>query len=105
MRAAEMMQVVRGTARDHALDGLIPLMVLLAGLPQLAAGAVAEQEKGVGTVWRECTDAAFASYNSCLMESSNWLHRKVCDLAFELDVVACSAKAAGAIRNAWNGVM
>lgn len=52
--------------------------------------------------WKECVDKAFAEYNDCLMENSSWFNRKLCDLQFELDVVICSAAAAGDVKKAWN---
>ncbi|CAN5645349.1 hypothetical protein BH23GEM9_BH23GEM9_07200 [soil metagenome] len=101
-RAVKTTDSSHGSVRQAgALAGLIAVAVLaLAAAPRSAAGA---EEAGPGTVWRQCMDGAWADYNSCLMEADGWLHRKVCDLAFELDVVYCTAKTAGEIRNAWNG--
>jgi hypothetical protein len=95
------MKIVAGAARARTgvLAGLITVAAAAAALPARVSGAV----EGVGTVWRECVDEALLDYNGCLMESENWFHRKICDLAFELDVVACTAKAIGEIRNSWNG--
>jgi hypothetical protein len=89
----------RARARGVVAAGIITFTLVLA-----TGVRAAEEDKEAGTVWKECMDKAFAHYNSCLMESDGWFHRKVCDLAFELDAVACAAKAAGTIRNAWNGL-
>jgi hypothetical protein len=53
-----------------------------------------------GTEWRHCVDGAWGEYNGCLMESSGWFDRKVCDIAFQLDVVVCSARVIGEIKEA-----
>ena len=44
----------------------------------------------------ECTDEAWASYNSCLMKSSFEVIRKLCDLEFFLAVYNCGMEEAGA---------
>ena len=56
---------------------------------------------GAAAGWKECVDDAFADYNSCLMESSSWLSRKVCDFDFEFDIAVCTAGALGDVRKAW----
>ena len=53
--------------------------------------------------WKACVDGAFVDYNTCLMISTSWFERKLCDLDWEFDVALCTARAVGGIRNAWNG--
>jgi hypothetical protein len=64
-------------------------------LPMTAGAAVAEEEAGdpvlAGTQFNACTQAAWASYNSCLRNASFGWERALCDLAFEADVVFCGA--------------
>jgi hypothetical protein len=88
---------VRSRGAGHL--AVFGLLLLLSLLTPRALGA-----QSSGTTWRDCTDRAFIDYNSCLMESDGWFHRTVCDLAFEADVVWCSAKYAGEVRNAFNGL-
>jgi hypothetical protein len=71
---------------------------LLAALFLLAPRDV----RGATTNWKECVDEAFAGYNDCLMESTSWFNRKLCDLDWELDTALCTARALGDIKNAFN---
>lgn len=41
---------------------------------------------------RECTNAAWADYNSCLMEADDWFHRKGCDIYFQAEYLRCWGK-------------
>ena len=87
-----------GAARvHHAL--LFTLLVAAALLAPRPTGA----QSLPGTEARLCTDDAWADYNGCLMESDGFFHRLTCDLAFEADVIWCSAKYGGQVKNAWNG--
>jgi hypothetical protein len=85
-----------GSARYVLLFAVLTAVSLVA--PRALSGATSNP----GTNWRECVDNSFADYNECLMESSNWFHQKVCDIAFEADVVWCSAKYAGDVKSAYN---
>jgi hypothetical protein len=88
----------RAFVRRTLFAGALPAIVLLPLAPPLSA-----QAEGSGTRWKECMDDALLEYNDCLMDGGGWFSRKLCDLAFEIDAVACFAVAAGNIRNAWNG--
>lgn len=77
------------------------VFALLAAAAVLAPRAVSAQELP-GTEWRRCTDYAWADYNDCLMESDGFFHRLTCDLSFEGNIVWCSAKYGGAVKDAWN---
>ena len=70
--------------------GLLAALVLLA--PRDAYGAKS---------WKECVDESFGEYNDCLMETTSWFNRKLCDLDWELKVVLCSAYIGGDIKNAF----
>jgi hypothetical protein len=89
--------VIRSSSGRNAL-----LFALLATVLLLAPHALAGATSNPGTNWRECVDNSFADYNSCLMESSNWFHQKLCDLAFEGDVVWCTAKYIGEVKSAYD---
>lgn len=91
------------TARvDVPGTGMLAKAVLLAVALVGAAFLFAPRDLyGAEATWKECVDAAFAEYNDCLMESSSWFNRKLCDLDFELEVVICSAAAAGDVKKAW----
>ena len=70
----------------RALTVLLPaflLAVAALAVPRPAAGALA---------LRECTNAAWADYNSCLMETSSWWVQKGCDISFQAEYVRCWAK-------------
>ncbi|HSK20959.1 MAG TPA: hypothetical protein VK912_17520 [Longimicrobiales bacterium] len=71
--------------------GLLGALFLLA--PREAYGAKS---------WKQCVDESFAEYNECLMETTSWFNRKLCDLDWELKVALCSAYIAGDIKNAYN---
>lgn len=78
------------------------LFAVLVALSLLAPSAVSGATSNPGTTWRECVDNSFADYNGCLMESDGWFHRKICDIAFEADVVWCSAKYIGEVKSAYD---
>lgn len=81
------------TMGTTALAGVLALAMLL--VP--AAPANAQEDDG----WVECMNESFAGYNDCLMESSGWFWRMLCDLDWELEVTECSAEAVGQIRGAY----
>lgn len=70
---------------------------LLAALFLLAPGSLSGAKS-----WKGCMDEAFLEYNDCLMESTSWFNRKLCDLNWELEVALCSAYIIGDIRKAYN---
>lgn len=79
------------------------LKVLLASVGLLAALLlVAPRDLSGAESWKECVDGAFADYNSCLMESSSWFNRSLCDLNWELETAVCTAGQLGNIREAFN---
>jgi hypothetical protein len=84
----------------HVL-ALALLSALTLAAPRALRGAETE-ETLPGTEARLCSDKAWADYNSCLMESDGWFHRKVCDLAFQADYAYCLAVYAGKIKEASN---
>ena len=70
---------------------------LLAALFLLAPGSLNGAQS-----WKGCMDEAFLEYNDCLMESTSWFNRKLCDLDWQLEVVYCSALITGDIKQAYN---
>ena len=63
------------------------LALLAAAVALVATGPeVAEAEK---SPLRTCTDAAWANYNECLMESDSWFHRQGCDFDFMMSYERC----------------
>ncbi|MBR9989600.1 MAG: hypothetical protein KFH98_07585 [Gemmatimonadetes bacterium] len=84
---------MRGSARRTlvlASVGLLAVLFLL--VPRDLQGA---------KTWKECIDDSFAEYNECLMESTSWFNRALCDLNWELQVAVCTASAFGDIKNAY----
>lgn len=79
------------------------LRVLVAAVAIIAAFMLLAPRSLHGAVtWKECVDGAFADYNSCLMESTSWFNRKLCDLSWEAEMALCSALKLGEIRKAYN---
>jgi hypothetical protein len=74
--------------------GVRQLALVAAAVGSVAAAnaaASAEMGPGAGTQFIECTDHAWADYNKCLMEAGGPFTRKLCDLAFEADIIWCGA--------------
>lgn len=89
--------------RGEVIRGSTRLRVLLASVGLLAAlFLLAPRDLHGAKSWKACVDEAFAEYNECLMESTSWFNRKLCDVNWELEVVLCSAYIAGDIKNAYN---
>jgi hypothetical protein len=79
------------------------LRVLIAAVAVIAAFMLLAPRPAHGAVtWKECVDKAFAEYTSCLMESTSWFNRKLCDFDWEIKTTICSAYAIGDIRKAYN---
>lgn len=86
-------EVSRGRARVHAALvslGLLAALFLLA--PRDLHGAKS---------FKECIDGTFADYNSCLMESTSWFNRKLCDISWEFEVAVCAAQKVGDVINGY----
>jgi hypothetical protein len=73
-------------------------LTVLAALPVFALAPAATRVfgeetvvDGPGTDFVKCTDDAWASYNKCLMSSTFSWEQKLCDLAFQADVVYCGS--------------
>lgn len=92
---------VRGEVMGNGMlmKAVLVAVALLGSAFLLAPRALSGAE---AAPWKECVDGAFAGYNDCLMESASWFNRKLCDLEFQLEVVKCSAAAAGDVKKAWN---
>jgi hypothetical protein len=87
-------ETIAGSGRMRYVLAAIGLVVALFMLaPGDALGA---------KTWKECVDDAFADYNDCLMESTSWFNRTLCDLSWELEVAVCTAAKLGDIKNAYN---
>lgn len=87
-------EVSRGRTRFHA--ALVSLG-LLAALLLLAPRDL----QGAKSFFAACMDDSFAGYNECLMESSSWFHRAVCDLSWEFDASYCLAASIGDVKNGY----
>lgn len=70
---------------QHRLTGVATALLLGASLAFAAPAGAAESMDT-----NKCTDAAWASYNSCLVSSAGyeWAMRE-CDFAFEQDYGSC----------------
>lgn len=87
-----------GTIERSVTDGIGAALsaLLLLGVMLLTNAQQANAQED----FSECVDGAFAEYNSCLMNSTWWLSRTICDLDFEADVVRCGAEQVGQIKGA-----
>lgn len=47
---------------------------------------------------KECMDATWADYNTCLMEAGTKWGRKLCDIYFSADAALCTAKYIGEFK-------
>jgi hypothetical protein len=95
MTHAQNIASARRNVRYALMFSTLAVLALVA--PRTVSGA---ETTLPGTTWKECTDAAFADYNDCLMESASWFSRKICDLAFEGNILWCSTKFYGALKEA-----
>lgn len=75
------------------------LRVLLASVGLLAALFLLAPRALHGDTWKQCIDGSFADYNSCLSSTDSRFEKFLCDVAWELDVVACTSKAIGGIKD------
>ncbi|HEX6693934.1 MAG TPA: hypothetical protein VF035_04435 [Longimicrobiales bacterium] len=76
--------------------GVRRLALVVAAVGSVAAANAAvsaqmEQGPGAGTQFIACTDQAWADYNKCLVDAGGPFSRKLCDLAFEADIIWCGA--------------
>lgn len=69
--------------RSLLLGGVLLVLAALAAAARPAAATTSPL--------RTCTNAAWADYNDCLMETDSWWVRKGCDIAFEAEYVRCYA--------------
>lgn len=88
-------EVRRGRARIHAVLVSLGLLgaLFLIGPPDL---------RGEKSFFSQCMDDAFADYNECLMDSSSWFSRKLCDFSWEFDAAYCTAAAIGDVKVGYN---
>ena len=90
------------SAREKVTEVDMRLRVLLASVGLLAAlFLMAPRDLHGAKSWKECIDNSFAGYNSCLSSTSGRFERFLCDVAWEIDVVVCSAMAAGDVRKGY----
>lgn len=68
--------------------------VLATALGLAAAMAYPRAAEGAESLESECTDEAWADYNSCLMSSSLEVFRSICDLEFFLEIFDCGKEEA-----------
>jgi hypothetical protein len=83
----------------------LTLAVLALALAPLAPRAWAQEvrESDGDTSWTECMDESLLEYNECLMSAGTAFSRMICDIAWQLEVVRCTAEALGEIRQAFRG--
>jgi hypothetical protein len=68
-------------------------ILMLAPFASRAAHAESAEEAagGAGTEFVACQNAAWHDYNECLMSSDHEWEKKICDLAFQADIVWCGS--------------
>ena len=81
----------RARRATRALAAL-PLLALLLLSPARTPAAMATGDL------RQCTDRAWADYNSCLVWTATEWERTGCDVGFSTDYALCWARYLGAIR-------
>ncbi|HEX2166489.1 MAG TPA: hypothetical protein VHG09_04550 [Longimicrobiales bacterium] len=90
------------SGRGEVIHGSRRTRIMLASLGLLAAlFLLAPRDVQGAKTWKGCVDEAFGGYNDCLMESTSWFNRKLCDIDWELEVTLCSAYIIGDIKNAY----
>lgn len=85
------------SGRGEIIAGHTRRRVLLATAGLLAA-LLLFAPRDARADWKDCVDKAFAKYNSCLMQTSSWFERALCDLNWEFDMAYCTAGTLGGIR-------
>lgn len=80
----------RKRARVAALIAL-PALVLAPVAARSVRAEMEMEESGPGTEFVKCQDEAWVDYNKCLMNARTSWEKKLCDLAFEADVVWCGS--------------
>lgn len=81
---------------DMRLRALLVSVGLLAALFLLAP-----RDLHGGWSWKDCIDDSFMGYNSCLSGTGSRFEKFLCDVSWEIEVVVCSAKAAGNVRKGY----
>ena len=90
------------TARENVTGVDMRLRVLLASIGLLAAlFLLAPRDLHGDWTWKECIDDSFEDYNGCLSSTDSRFEKFLCDVAWELDVVVCSSKAVGDVRDGY----
>lgn len=85
-------QYLTGRSRPAARALLaLPFLALLLLAPAAAPAATSSELK-------QCTDKAWAEYNTCLVQTSSEWERNGCDVAFSTDYAMCWAKYLGTIK-------
>jgi hypothetical protein len=102
-RASKFKTEVSMYRRGEVIGGGARVRVVVAAIGLLAAlFLLAPRDLHGADSWKECVDESFADYNDCLMETTSWFNRKLCDINWELEVTLCSAYIIGDIRKAYN---
>jgi hypothetical protein len=90
------------SAREKVTGVDMRLRVLLASVGLLAAlFLLAPRDLHGAKTWKQCIDSSFADYNACLSATDSKFEKFLCDVAWELDVVVCSSKAVGDVRDGY----
>lgn len=84
------------TGVDIRLRALLVSVGLLAALFLLAP-----RDLHGGWSWKDCIDGSFAGYNGCLSATDSRFEKFLCDVSWEIEVIGCSARAAGNVRKGY----
>jgi hypothetical protein len=93
---------VHMSAREKVAGVDMRLRALLVSVGLLAAlFLLAPRDLQGAKSWKQCIDGSFADYNSCLSSTDSRFEKFLCDVAWEIDVVVCSSRAAGDVRDGY----
>ena len=87
------------SVRKEVMRGRAGIRALLVSFGVLGALLLVPRDlRGEKSFYAQCMDDSFADYNECLMESTSWFSRALCDLSWEFDAAYCTAAAIGDVK-------
>jgi hypothetical protein len=97
----------KGAVRRWVSSVFLITLFAAALAPQPARGeiydGISEGSSGPGTRFLECRAESWANYNTCLMNATKESEMKACDLAWDLDNIACDIELAASLLGGFLG--